>query len=345
MADLREHRDGSLALGWCRRPVARPLWLRGALGPVTQPRLAIVGSRALTAAQAHITARWTEVAARAGWAIWSGGALGVDAVAHRAALRLGAHTVAVLPAGFEPPTPPTHGGLFADIAEAGALLALAAPGTAVRRADFRSRNVVLTACVDALVVVAAAERSGSLHAASLAARAGLPVGVVPWGPTDANAAGGHGLLQRGCACLGSEASLRAWLDEVRAGTATQPPVALPSPARGAFDGARPAPPRALLAEAAIDGGERGWQRYAPVGRVADPAADLEPPPQPPAGAAQQVWADIERSGADGCSLETLASRLGRAQVAEALFELTLGGFVHCDRFGNYRTTAWAATTR
>ncbi len=343
--DQREHRDQSLALGWCRRPVARPLWLRGELGPSEQPRLAIVGSRALTHAQAQITARWTEVAVRAGWAIWSGGALGVDAVAHRRALQLGARTVAVLPAGFEPPTPPTHGPLFAEIAEHGALLALAAPGTEVRRADFRSRNVVLAACVDALVVVAAAERSGSLHAASLAARAGLPVGVVPWGPLDANSAGGHGLLAQGCACLGSEERLATWLAEARGDSGSRPSArATTGPA------ARPRRQIEALAldEApglAIDGGERGWQRYAPDGLVADLAVGSGPTSQPPAGMARDVWADIERSGADGCSLETLATRLGRAQVAEALFELTLGGFVHCDRFGNYRTTAWAATTR
>lgn len=343
--DQLQHRDESLQLGWCRRPVARPLWLRGALGPTQQPRLAIIGSRATTQAQAQITGRWTETAVRSGWSIWSGGALGVDAMAHRRALLLGAQTVAVLPAGFEPATPPAHGTLFDEIAEKGGLLALAAPGAAVRRGDFRNRNVVLVACVDAVLVVAAAERSGSLHAASLALRSGLPVGVVPWGPTDPNAAGGHGLLQRGCACLGNETSLQQWLDGVHGGS-----IAGGDPAAPAVSAARPrtriTPPLSgLLPGLAIDGGERGWQRYAPNGQVEDLADGSESASHPPAGMTRDVWADIERCGADGCSLETLATRLGRAQVAEALFELTLGGFVHCDRFGNYRTTAWAATTR
>lgn len=340
-----ERGDGSVERGWCRRRIARPLWLRGDLGPVEQPRIAIIGSRAPTASQLQVTTTFAQTAAALGWSIWSGGALGIDAAAHRAALHVGAITVAVLPAGYEPPTPPAHASLFAEIAERGALLALAPDGTQVRRGDFRTRNTVLAASVDALVVAAADQRSGSLHAASQALLAGIGVGVVPWGPMEANALGGHTLLDQGCRCIGSLEALRTWLSGLRPGAdcaigTAAPPRPRTQPRPMAPRGASP-----TLPGLAIDGGESGWQRYAAGRGVVGLRGGTATAHQPVAGPARQVLDAIERCGGDGCNLEILAARFDRAQVAAALLELNLEGHIHCDRFGNYRTTAWAETTR
>lgn len=151
------------------------LELAGALPP--RPRLAIVGSRA---AHARYLATIELVVARAhasGWSIVSGGALGIDAGAHRAALRQGCPQLAVLPCGPDRVYPPQHASLFAALLEQphSGLIFAHPSGTASRRAMFASRNRLVVALADAVLVVEAALRSGSLGTGRLARKAALPL--------------------------------------------------------------------------------------------------------------------------------------------------------------------------
>jgi DNA processing protein len=155
------------------------LYVRGILRDCDRA-IAIVGSRAASAAsmdRAHELARaW---AAR-GHLIVSGGALGIDAAAHRGALAAGGITWAVLGSGVDVDYPARHAPLFDQIVAAGGAVvspfALGAPPLA---GHFVRRNAVIAAMADAVVVVAAEAQSGSMHTARAAVALGRPVLAVP----------------------------------------------------------------------------------------------------------------------------------------------------------------------
>jgi DNA processing protein len=163
-------------------PGSRLLSLEGELPP--RPRLAVVGARACHRRPAVAAGEIVRAAGRAGWSLVSGGALGIDGHAHRAALAGGVPQVAVLPCGPDAPYPPAHAGLFADIAAArGSAVLWAQPaGRSPSRGMFASRNAIVLALSDAVVVVEAALRSGSLGTGRAALARRLAVAVVPGSP-------------------------------------------------------------------------------------------------------------------------------------------------------------------
>ena len=157
---------------------SRGLELWGALAPPA--RLAIVGSRAALHRLAALAALAMPIAKTLGYSVLSGGALGVDAAVHRAALAAGLPQLAVLPCGSDRLYPPAHAALFAAIAAAdqsGVLFAQPA-GTVPRRAMFVSRNALTVQIADACLVLQAEARSGSETTGRLALRAGKPLAAV-----------------------------------------------------------------------------------------------------------------------------------------------------------------------
>jgi DNA processing protein len=145
------------------------------------PRLAIVGARAsLHALTARVPALVAAAHAR-GFSIVSGGAIGVDAAVHRAALEQGVPQLAVLPCGPDRPYPPVHVELFATIAAAATSGVLFARprGATPTRATFVSRNAIVVSLVEACVVVQAEPRSGSETTGRLTLRAKKKLAAVP----------------------------------------------------------------------------------------------------------------------------------------------------------------------
>ena len=258
----------TLKLGWVRRTPRQGLWLRGTLPAGAAGRVGVVGSRRPTAVQsAFARAIAARIVAR-GISVFSGGALGIDGEAQAAALDAGGHTVAVLPAGFTPATPPRHAALFEAIARRGGLIACEADGSVLHRGSFFGRNIVLVSAVDALIVVAADQRSGSLHTAGRARAARVPVAAVPWGPTDPNSIGCLNLIDRGDArMLTGLDSLDRWLDELAIGSVTQPTTAPLPGLEDAKFGRQRAPRQVVATGLNIDEPRRGWQRYAAHGRA------------------------------------------------------------------------------
>lgn len=192
-ADPAHAPEGAVAAPWlgaaAQRVTATQLGLRGAavlwqVGPVPPPpRVAIVGSRAALAASMDAARRLTDAAAAAGWSVVSGGALGVDGAVHRAALKAGVPQIAVLPCGPDRPYPPRHAPLFRDMHAAGAGLLFAYPAaTAPTRGAFASRNRFVVGLCDAVVVVQAGLRSGSMLTASIATARRRPLAICPGSP-------------------------------------------------------------------------------------------------------------------------------------------------------------------
>lgn len=173
------------------------LWVRGEVpvGETLERSVAVVGARAATAYGGHVASELGYGLAGRGWTVVSGGAYGIDALAHRGALAAGGVTVAVLACGVDVAYPRPHDRLFARIAEEGLLISEWPPGTSPRPHRFLVRNRVIAAATAGTVVVEAAVRSGALSTGRKAALLGRPLMVVPGPVTSAMSAGCHLLLR------------------------------------------------------------------------------------------------------------------------------------------------------
>jgi DNA processing protein len=199
---------------------AQVLWVRGRLPDPLQPALSIVGARAGTMAGCRLAAELATVAVRRGYAVVSGGALGIDAAAHRGALEASGATFAVLGCGVDVVYPDRHAGLFTEIAAAGGLLSEYPLGTPPRGGNFPVRNRIVAALGERVLVVEARLASGALVTARLAAKLGRRLYAVP------GSSGTDGLIASGQAQVVRDA---AELARVLAGEAAPAPVAPPPP--------------------------------------------------------------------------------------------------------------------
>lgn len=176
------------------------LWVRGALPDSTFKKLAVVGSRALTPYGQE--ACESLLAGLSGYpiSIISGLALGGDACAHRAALAAGLHTVAIPGSGLNDRviSPQTNLGLAREIlASGGALLSEHPPTETARPAYFPSRNRIVVGLSDAVLVIEAGERSGTLITARLASDYNRSLMCVPHRIGDPNSEGSHQFIRLG----------------------------------------------------------------------------------------------------------------------------------------------------
>ena len=176
---------------------APPLWIRGAVDDDDALAIAIVGARRATPYGLEVAARLAGDLAARGVTIVSGFARGIDSAAHRAALDAGGRTIAVLGCGVDIIYPPENARLADAVETRGALVTQFPPGTAPLPYHFPTRNRTLAALALGVVVVEAAERSGSLSTAGFAADLGREVFAVPGKITSPTSAGVHRLLRDG----------------------------------------------------------------------------------------------------------------------------------------------------
>jgi DNA processing protein len=186
------------------------LWVRGAADLRTrcEQSVAIVGARAATAHGTHMaTAIAADLASR-GWAIVSGAAYGIDDAAHAGALAVDGVTIAVLASGPDIPYPREHRSLLADITAHGAVVSEYPPGSRPTRPRFLARNRIIAALGRGIVVVEAAQRSGTMNTARHARQLTRPLMVVPGPLTSALSAGCHELIrEHGAASITSAADV------------------------------------------------------------------------------------------------------------------------------------------
>lgn len=174
--------------------------------------VAVVGARAATAYGEHVAGELAAGLTDAGVCVVSGGAFGIDAVAHRAALAAHGRTVAVLAAGLDRPYPAGNARLLAAVAESGAVVCEVPPGHRPSRHRFLLRNRLIAAAGAVTVVVEAAWRSGALSTAGHAAGLLRPVAAVPGPVTSAASAGCHRLLREGAVCVTDASEVLELLD-------------------------------------------------------------------------------------------------------------------------------------
>ncbi len=167
---------------------------------LSRPRVAIVGSRKVSPYGRLVTDQFASELARAGVVVVSGLALGVDAIAHRAALAAGGLTLAVLPSSLEQIYPRSHHGLARQIVgQGGALLTEYASGTRTYKNQFIERNRIVSGISDVLLITEAASNSGTMHTARFALEQGKDVLAVPGNITSPTSEGTNRLIREGAA--------------------------------------------------------------------------------------------------------------------------------------------------
>ncbi len=172
------------------------LYVRGEAANLSLPQLAIVGSRSPTVPGRRTAEAFAGCLARAGLAITSGLAHGIDAASHEGALAAGGRTIAVMGSGLDQIYPREHERLAARIAAQGALVSEFPRGTAPVRANFPRRNRLISGLSLGTLVVEAARHSGSLVTARLALEQGREVFAIPGSIHNPLARGCHALIQR-----------------------------------------------------------------------------------------------------------------------------------------------------
>ena len=176
------------------------LWIRGVMPPAETKLLAVVGSRAMTRYGQEACEKLISGLAGYPVSIVSGLALGVDACAHKTALKAGLHTIAIPGSGLDDSviSPRTNFGLAKDILSAGgALLSEQDPLHKPWLKEFPSRNRLMVGLADAVLMIEAGEKSGTLITARLAGEYNRELLCVPHRIGDPHAFGPHLFMRLG----------------------------------------------------------------------------------------------------------------------------------------------------
>jgi DNA processing protein len=188
------------------------LAVRGKLSALARPMVAMVGSRNASAAGAKIAMQLARDLGEAGFVVVSGLARGIDAAAHRASLASG--TIAVLAGGHDRIYPAEHTPLLDAIIEDGAGLSEMPLGWEPRARDFPRRNRLISGLSVGVIIVEAAQRSGSLITARFALEQGREVFAVPGSPLDPRAQGANSLLKQGAILVTEAADVIAAIEPI-----------------------------------------------------------------------------------------------------------------------------------
>lgn len=182
------------------------LWIRGEFPPEESPSLAIVGARSCSSYGKNMAYEYARVLAMQGISIVSGLALGIDGAAHSGALASGGKSYGILGCGVDICYPSANRSLYERMKERGGLISEYEPGSAPLAFHFPQRNRLISGLADAVLVVEAREKSGSLITADQALEQGRPVFALPGRVGD--------LLSEGCNRLIYQGAVPAWRPEV-----------------------------------------------------------------------------------------------------------------------------------
>lgn len=199
----------------------------GRLELLGMPAMAVVGTRTPTAYGRDAAAALSRGLAGAGYAIVSGMARGIDAVAHEAALDAGGATIGILGNGIDVMYPAENRPLFKRMGEHGLLLSEFMPGEEPQAGNFPRRNRLIAALAEGVLVVEMGLRSGAQHTVGFALGMGKEVFAVPGPIGSAVSEGTNQLLKDGARMV---TELSDVLEELGGVGATSPATAAPAPA-------------------------------------------------------------------------------------------------------------------
>lgn len=182
--------------------------------------VAIVGARQASAAGRKLARDISAGLGEAGFVIVSGMARGIDGEAHAASLSSG--TIAVLGGGVDHVYPPQHARLYDAIKTQGLLISESPLGHRATAKDFPRRNRIITGMAEGVVIIEAAERSGSLISARTALEQNREVMAVPGSPLEPRAAGSNRLLRDGATLVRNADDVIAALSSPRDRTLRAP---------------------------------------------------------------------------------------------------------------------------
>jgi len=178
------------------------LYIRGHL-PRGKNLIAIVGSRRATAYGLKVAEEFAASLALKGMIVVSGGALGIDASAHKGALKAEGATVAVLGSGIDLLYPAINSKMFASILETGAIISEFAPGVRPLPKHFPMRNRIIVGMCRGVLVVEAAQKSGAMITADIALDENREVYCVPGNIYSSTSKGTNGLIKDGAMLVDS----------------------------------------------------------------------------------------------------------------------------------------------
>ena len=205
-AHLVAHGEAGYPLALAHVDAPPPLiYVKGRLELADMPIVAIVGARNGSAAGQKFTRQIANALGLEGFVIASGLARVIDTAAHTASLEAG--TVAVVAGGIDVVYPPENAELQRAIGERGLLVSERTPGHRPKAKDFPRRNRLISGVALGVVVVEAAQRSGSLITARLAGEQGREVFAVPGSPLDPRATGTNNLLKQGATLVTAAADI------------------------------------------------------------------------------------------------------------------------------------------
>lgn len=177
------------------------LYVLGRLPEEKVPSVAIIGARECSEYGSYVAARLGECMGRNGIQVISGMARGIDGIGQTAALDAGGSSFAVLGSGVDVCYPARNRRLYERLRERGGVLSEYPPGTPALSRNFPPRNRIVSGLADAVVVVEAREKSGTLITVDMALEQGKEVYAVPGRVTDALSSGCNRLVKLGAAML------------------------------------------------------------------------------------------------------------------------------------------------
>ena len=233
------------------------LFVRGSAEPQFEQALAVVGTRRVTAYGREVCEQFCGAVARAGVAIVSGLARGIDSIAHRVAVDEGAPTVAVLAGGIDGIYPKENAGLAERVMAHGCVLSEYPPGVKTRADYFPRRNRIISGLARATLVIEAGVTSGALHTAHHALEQNREVFATPGSVFSQQSAGANRLIRESAAKLvGSAEELCEELNLLSLGTQ----LSLEAPARTP----REAPAGAAVETSVEEGRVLHWLEEGPL---------------------------------------------------------------------------------
>lgn len=173
------------------------IFVQGNIPPGNVPAIAVVGSRRASTYGINVAEHFSKVLAAAGVVIVSGLAMGIDGIGHKSALDGGGMTVGVLGSGIGVPYPKENWEIYRQMREHACILSEYGPGVPPMKQNFPHRNRLISALADGILVVEAAERSGTLITVDRGLEQGKDIFAIPGRIGDRNSEGCLNLIRQG----------------------------------------------------------------------------------------------------------------------------------------------------